>query len=309
MRFSRTAVFSEKRVLIIEDDALQYRVAAQHLSRARGTRFAVEWAPNFEEGCRRLLESRYDLCLLDYQLGDRDGLELLRRVRAEGCFTPVIFLTADASEEVDHAAMEAGAADFLVKGEINARMLERSMRYALKLEETMAELRLRATHDPLTGLLNRREFERLLAQECDRAARFGHVFAVAMLDLDHFKSVNDRFGHPAGDSVLRVSAQRMMAALRSVDVLARIGGEEMGALIIESDALAARQAIDRLVTAVGADPFPLEQGGPLSVTISAGLAFFPADGRSAGELVASADRMLYESKRAGRNRVTQTART
>ena len=296
----------EKRVLIIEDDALQYRVAAQHLGRARGIRFLVEWAANFEDGHRRLLESNYDVCLLDYQLGERDGLELLRSVRAEGCFTPVIFLTADASEEVDHAAMEAGAADFLVKGEINPRMLERSVRYALKLEETMAELRRLATHDPLTGLLNRREFERLLEQECDRAERFGHVFAVALLDLDHFKSVNDRYGHPAGDSVLQTAARRMTAILRSVDVLARVGGEEMGAVIVESDALVARQAIDRMVAAVGQEPFPVGSQVSIPVTISAGLAFFPRDGRTAAELFATADRMLYESKRTGRNRVTQT---
>lgn len=306
MRSRLGGVLPEKRVLIIEDDALQYRVAAQHLGRARGIRFLVDWAANFKDGCRRLLESKYDVCLLDYQLGERDGLELLRRVRAEGCFTPVIFLTADASEEVDHAAMEAGAADFLVKGEINPRMLERAVRYGLKLEETMAELRRLATHDPLTGLLNRREFERLLNQECDRAERFGHVFAVALLDLDHFKSVNDRYGHPAGDSVLRTAAQRMMAMLRSVDVLARVGGEEIGAVMVESDSVVARQAIDRMVGAVGQEPFPVAPHVSLPVTISAGLAFFPRDGRTAAELFAAADRMLYESKRAGRNRVTQT---
>lgn len=297
----------EKRVLIIEDDALQFRVASQHLARARGTKFLIDWAASFEDGHRLLMEGRHDVCLLDYQLGDSDGLELLHRIRAEGCFTPVIFLTADSSEAVDHAAMEAGAADFLVKGEINPRMLERSVRYALKLEETMAELRRLATHDPLTGLQNRREFDRLLEQECDRAERFGHAFAVALLDLDHFKAVNDRHGHPAGDEVLRTSARRMAATLRSVDRLARIGGEEMAAILVETDEAAALQATERMVAAVGREPFGLTDGTQLPVTISAGLALFPRDGRTGAELVAAADRMLYESKRAGRNRVTPTS--
>lgn len=299
-------VSAEKRVLIIEDDALQFRVANQHLARARGIRFVVDWAASFEEGYRRLKEGGYDVCLLDYQLGDSDGLELLRRARAEGCLTPVIFLTADSSEALDHAAMEAGAVDFLVKGEINPRMLERAVRYALKLEETMAELRRLATHDPLTGLLNRREFERLLEQECDRAERFGHVFAVALFDLDHFKAVNDRHGHPVGDEVLREVARRMVSSLRSVDRMARIGGEEMAAILIETDAAAALRATERVVQVIAQQPFLLHDGTQLPVTISAGLALFPRDGRTGDELIAAADRMLYESKRAGRNRVTLT---
>lgn len=298
-----------KRILIVEDDALQFRIASQHLARAQGVKFVVDWAPTFEDGRRLLLEGGHDVCLLDYQLGDHDGLELLRQVRAEGCFIPVIFLTADSSSEVDHAAMEAGAADFLVKGEISPRIIERSVRYALKLAETMAELRRLATHDPLTGLLNRREFERLLEQECDRAERFGHSFAVAQLDLDHFKAVNDRFGHPVGDAVLRQCARRLSAALRSVDRLARVGGEELAAILVETDPAAARQTLERLIAAVGTEPFSLDDGLRLPVTISAGLAFFPQDGQTAAGLVAAADRMLYASKDAGRNRVTATSAT
>lgn len=297
----------ERKILIVEDDALQFRVASQHLKRAQGTHFTVDWAPSFEEGRRLLLEARHDVCLLDYQLGDRDGLELLRIVREAGCTIPIIFLTADSSAEVDHAAMEAGAADFLVKGEISPRILERSVRYALKLAETLTELRRLATRDALTGLINRREFARLLEQECDRAERFHHRFAVAMLDLDHFKAVNDRYGHPAGDAVLRTSAHRLTAALRSVDRIARVGGEELAALLIETDEGGAEETVQRMVDVISAEPFRLEDGTALPVTISAGLAHFPRDGRTADALVAVADRMLYASKHAGRNRVTWTS--
>ena len=113
-----------RKVLIIEDNTLQYRVTRQHLEKTRDGAFAVDWASTFDDGLQRLSAGGYDVCLLDYQRGVRDGLELLREARARECRTPVIFLTADASLEVDVAAMEAGAADYLVKGEISPRLLE-----------------------------------------------------------------------------------------------------------------------------------------------------------------------------------------
>lgn len=294
---------TERKVLIVEDDALQYRVASQHLCKAQGARFAVDWAPTFEEGLQRLLEGGHDVCLLDYQLGERDGLALLREARARGCTTPVIFLTADSSAEVDLAAMEAGAADYLVKGEISPRILERSVRYALKLAETLAELRRLATHDALTGLLNRRAFERILAEERDRAQRFGHPFSLVLFDLDHFKAVNDRHGHPAGDAVLREVAARLLGALRSVDRLARFGGEEFVAILVEVDRAGALEVVRGMVAAVAATPVPAAPGLALPMTASAGVALFPEDGRNEQEIVAAADRALYAAKRAGRNRV------
>jgi len=302
-------VAEERKVLIVEDDALQYRIASQHLRKAQNARFVVDWAPTFEEGLQRLLKGGYDVCLLDYQLGERDGLALLREARAHGCNTPVIFLTADSSAEVDLAAMEAGAADYLVKGEISPRILERSVRYALKLEETLAELRRLATHDALTGLLNRRAFERILAEERDRTQRFGHPFAVVLLDLDHFKAVNDRHGHPAGDAVLREVAARLFGSLRSVDRLARFGGEEFVAILVEVDRAGAREVAQRIVASVAAIPVPAGPGLALPLTVSAGVALFPEDGRNEQEIVAAADRALYAAKRAGRNRVVLRSET
>src|SRR6185503_9755030 len=131
-------------------------------------------------------------CLLDYQLGDRDGLQLIREAVERECRTPIVFLTAETAHRVDVDAMNAGALDYLVKGEITPPALERSLRYALKLGDTLEELRRLATRDQLTGMLNRREFDRLLAQEQERAKRFGHSLALVMVDIDHFKSVNDR---------------------------------------------------------------------------------------------------------------------
>lgn len=291
------------RLLIVEDDELQYRVTRQHLLQAAGLRFVIDRAVGYEDGLAKLSGGSYAVCLLDYRLGERDGLELLRSARARGCRTPVIFLTADASTELDLAAMDAGAADYLVKSEISPRLLERSIRYAMKLASAMEELHQLATRDGLTGVLNRREFERVLKDEAERAGRFGRRFSLVLLDLDHFKRINDTHGHPAGDEVLREVARRLQEALRTVDRLGRFGGEEFAALLVETDDRTAQEVAGRMVQAIRAEPIPVVQDLALAVTVSAGVALSPRDGVQPAELIAAADRALYAAKHAGRNQV------
>jgi len=290
------------KILIIEDDRLQFRVTELLLANARSASFEIDWAQTFEDGLRLLLTGNYAACLLDFQLGARDGLELLRSARAEDCHTPVIFLTADSSERIDVAAMEAGASDYLVKGEITPRVLERSIRYSLKLGEAMRELRLLATRDALTGVLNRRAFDALLAGESDRARRLGRPLAMVVLDLDHFKKINDTHGHPAGDAVLATVARVLESEVRSIDKVARIGGEEFAVLLMEMDADGGFAVAKRLVTAVRGRPVVVNGGSPLAVTISAGVAALPVHGGTDGEFLAAADKALYTAKHDGRDR-------
>ncbi|OYV00128.1 MAG: hypothetical protein CFE26_24465, partial [Verrucomicrobiales bacterium VVV1] len=211
---------------MIDDDRIQFRVTQAHFRNFQSATYELEWAATYEDGLARLLAGGYEACLLDYQLGPRDGLQLIREAIEAGCRTPIVFLTAESSDRVDIEAMNAGALDYLVKGEISPRSLERSLRYALKLGETLEALRQLATRDQLTGMLNRRELDRILAEESERAQRFGHSLALVMVDIDHFKSVNDTHGHPAGDAVLRRVAQRLATQVRTVDRIARYGGEE-----------------------------------------------------------------------------------
>ena len=290
------------KILIIEDDRLQFRVTELLLANARSASFEIDWAQTFEDGLRLLLTGNYAACLLDFQLGARDGLELLRSARAEDCHTPVIFLTADSSERIDVAAMEAGASDYLVKGEITPRVLERSIRYSLKLGEAMRELRLLATRDALTGVLNRRAFDALLAGESDRARRLGRPLAMVVLDLDHFKKINDTHGHPAGDAVLATVARVLESEVRSIDKVARIGGEEFAVLLMEMDADGGFAVAKRLVTAVRGRPVVVNGGSPLAVTISAGVAALPVHGGTDGAFLTAADKALYTAKHDGRDR-------
>lgn len=291
-----------RRILLIDDDRMQFPLTQAYFRNFHADNFGLDWSGTYEEGLAALLTGNYDACLLDYRLGKRDGLELIREAVAKGCRTPIIFLTADSSEKVDILAMNAGALDYLVKGEISSRTLERSLRYALKLGETLEALRRLATRDQLTGLLNRREFDRILAEERERSFRFGRPLGLVMIDIDHFKSVNDTHGHPVGDAVLREVARRLGAEMRSVDRLARFGGEEFAVIVMEGDEAMALAVANRICAAVRRDPVLAKETLPLNITVSAGVAAMPAHAKSADELVAAADKALYAAKKAGRDR-------
>ncbi|MGH7943442.1 MAG: GGDEF domain-containing response regulator [Opitutaceae bacterium] len=290
-------------ILLIDDDRLQFRVTQAHFAAFQNESYELEWAESYEQGLAKLTAGDYAACLLDFQLGERDGLAFIHEAVESGCSTPIVFLTAETADRVDISAMNAGALDYLVKSEITPRMLERSLRYAVKLGDTLAALRRLATRDQLTGLLNRREFERMLDEEQERALRFGHGLALIMIDVDHFKSINDAHGHPAGDAVLREIARRISAQVRTVDRVARVGGEEFGLIMVQSDGWAARQVAERVCEAVRSEVVRIHETLTLRVTISAGVASLPQDAGTATALVAAADRALYAAKAAGRNRV------
>ena len=292
-----------RRILLIDDDRLQQRLMQGLVQNFRGGAFELDGAQTYQEGLKKILSGKYAVCLLDYRLDSQDGLALLREARIAGSETPVIILTADDSEEVDIAAMEAGAVDYLVKATINPRLLERSIRYALKLGETLAQLRQLAQRDELTRLLNRREFSRILNEEWDRSVRFKRPFALVMVDIDHFKKINDTHGHQVGDEVLRHVASLLTGQVRNVDRVARYGGEEFALIMVEADRPSAIESMSRLGALLSEAPCVVNNNLTIPVTFSAGVATSLEDANSAVELVAVADRALYAAKKAGRNRI------
>lgn len=161
-----------------------------------------------------------------------------------------------------------------------------------------------SSSDPLTGLFNRRFFDDYLAKEADRADRYHTLFAVAMIDVDHFKQFNDTFGHPAGDRALRTLARVVLRAVRRSDIVARYGGEELVVIFRDTGAEAAVERVEDIRRAVEAEAFTVGRVAvPARITVSAGVASWPADGLTADDIVAAADRRLFEAKAAGRNRV------
>jgi diguanylate cyclase (GGDEF)-like protein len=189
-------------------------------------------------------------------------------------------------------AATLGAAWQLRRDIRRMRRDERSLRYAV-------------THDALTGLANRRQFARQLRRAFQECATTRASFALVLIDVDRFKQINDSFGHRIGDLVLRALAARLNEGFRDVDTIARVGGEEFGAILRDLDSDGAYQVADRARTAIAAEPInpgAAFGSGPVAVTVSMGVAVFPRDGATASVLMDAADRALYFAKKTGRNR-------
>ncbi|MBI3995583.1 MAG: diguanylate cyclase [Nitrospirae bacterium] len=174
---------------------------------------------------------------------------------------------------------------------------------AEKLEKHEAELKDLSVRDGLTGLFNRRGFGQRLKEEIGRSQRYIHPLSLLMFDIDHFKTINDFHGHPAGDVVLRVLAVCIQGQIRPTDWAARYGGEEFAVLLPETAGSGAAVAAERLRAAVAGRAVRIGPEKTARVTVSVGIATFPEDAATEEALVAAADRALYEAKRAGRNRV------
>lgn len=166
------------------------------------------------------------------------------------------------------------------------------------LENELEEL---ATRDPLTGLFNRREISRVLEEELERARRYQRPMAVLWIDFDHFKDINDTFGHAAGDSVLRSISRLLLGSVRSVDSIGRFGGEEFVIVLPEMDLGEAQETAERLRRKVAEEPQPLGNDQTVPLTISVGVAVYPDHGQTASTLCAAADKAMYLAKQRGRN--------
>nr|MDQ2732837.1 diguanylate cyclase [Armatimonadota bacterium] len=212
------------KILIAEDDTLSRMLLSSALQQLG---HEVEAVKNGNDAWEAFLIKEYSIIISDRVMPDMDGLELCRQVRAaQGLrYTYLILLAAQAGKTDYTEAMNSGADDFLIKP-FDAEQLRARLRVAERILDLQEKLRTQAMHDSLTGLYNRAAILDHLQQELDRAAREKKCVAVFMVDLDHFKDINDTFGHSAGDIVLRESAQRMQRCLRSYDRIGRYGGEE-----------------------------------------------------------------------------------
>ncbi|GAB4180930.1 MAG: hypothetical protein Kow00100_22750 [Geothermobacteraceae bacterium] len=313
-------------ILIVDDDEDDVLIARDLLEEVVGTSYQVEWLADYDRALAALLAGEADACLLDYRLGARTGLDLLREARAGSCEMPIIVLTGQNDREIDLEAMEAGASDYLVKSQLNAPLLERSIRYAIeraRSEKRLAEL---AQFDHLTGLPNRVLLQDRLEQSLALARRNGQTLAVLFLDLDRFKIINDTLGHAAGDRLLQSVAERLNACLepaeeavlehkaclmrvaerlrgnlRRSDTVARLGGDEfvvvLSSIVREDDAA----LVARRILAEVRKPIALDER-EIYTTASIGIALFPGDAQSVEDLIRLADVAMYQAKDGGGDR-------
>ena len=297
-------------ILVVEDSVVYRQILASHL-KDWGLPFIIAkdgseaWTLLQRPDCPRLV-------LLDWVLPDIDGVELCRRIRLASTgdlYSYVILLTGKDDKKDMLEAMQAGADDYLVKPfdqlELKARLLvgKRIVSLHEELVSAREAMRYAATHDSLTGLMNRGETVDFLSRELARARRNGKPLSVILADIDHFKKVNDTMGHLFGDEALKEVARRLRSNLRVYDGVGRYGGEEFLMVLSDCDLQAALIKADDLRVCVGSEPV-VSSRASRNITMSMGVAVstdHPND--DVGPLLNQADRGLYAAKQNGRNRV------
>jgi diguanylate cyclase (GGDEF)-like protein len=246
-----------------------------------------------------------DLIITDVMMPNMDGYELARRVRAnqQTRFVPIIIQTAARNDARDQRrGSEVGALGYITDPTDIDLLLARA-RTLLDFKQYLDTCEEEAFTDHLTGLANRRRFERQLEREASRTSRYSRPFCLLILDIDNFKSVNDSHGHDTGDEVIRRLALTLQAGTRGIDLAARIGGEEFAVILPETDFVGGLDVAERLRTAIRQIDIP-DVG---RVTASFGVAEFPLCGTTGRALVTAADAALYEAKHGGRDRVERGA--
>lgn len=303
---SRSAGTRRGRVLVVDDSRVVRAVVADSLRRAG---YEVDEAENGRAALGLLQRGAYDVIVTDLRMPELDGFSVLTEVRNTAPGVEVVILTGTYAHDVDSAirALRLGAHDYIPKspdsGDEVVRTVDRALEKKRKKEadqRLVAELWNLGHTDPVTGMPNRRAFDLALIQEVSRARRHAHELALAILDLDHFKTVNDTYGHTAGDSILRAFAEVVALHLREGDLLYRIGGEEFAALLPVASTTGAMTVAERIVEAVAATHFKIGSSS-LSITVSIGVASLSGSNGLPSDLVACADAALYRAKSAGRN--------
>jgi len=295
---------AERQKILVVDDV---RVNAMMLRKLLEPEWEVQTALSGPEALEYAGQTPSpDLILLDYRMPGMDGNEVCRRLkeREHTRDIPVIFITAMEDWNNEAKMLELGAVDYITKP-VRAPIMLARIRNHIALRNALAELAVKnkaleelATRDRLTGLYNRRKLDEALEQEVLRAERYDRPLSLIIIDIDHFKNVNDTYGHPVGDTVLVETANRLTQTLRTSDIPGRWGGEEFLVICPETPLETAVVLAERLRGAYNDRDF--EQVG--SLTASFGVAGHRR-GASVKQIMQGADNALYKAKHAGRNRV------
>jgi diguanylate cyclase (GGDEF)-like protein len=327
------------KILLVEDDEDDYFITRELLADSKLTKFELEWVSTFEKATEVFRKKDFDVVLIDYRLGPNNGLEVLAELRKIKSLVPMILLTGIGDTEVDLQAMKSGASDYLVKGDTESTLLERSIRYSierkkseevirklnqdlekrvmertqelemanLELQREIAERKLAqeqiynlAYYDALTSLPNRTMLNVRLLQAIEDAKRTELSVAVMFIDLDGFKQINDTLGHLAGDELLRTVAQRLKECVRESDVVCRHGGDEF--IIVLSNLKDRADAIMVAEKVLESLAYPIEiESQQVSVTPSIGISLYPIHSEETEHLIKLADIAMYHSKKNGKN--------
>jgi diguanylate cyclase (GGDEF)-like protein len=285
-------------ILVVDDNPDKLNLIKAALDLAG---YNVTTATDGDEALTAIESYQPDLVITDVMMPRMNGYELAERIRANPVtkFIPVIMQTAAGRRSEDlRRANEAGALGYITDPTDLDLLLART-RTLLEFKAYLDVCEEAAFTDHLTGLANRRRFERQLEREVARMERYGHSFSLLMIDIDSFKDLNDSFGHDAGDDAIRRLSKVLREGTRGIDLAARIGGEEFAVLLVETNKQGGFEVAERLRTAIKV----LEMPKARHITASFGVAECPTDAQTAAGVWKAADVALYEAKRNGRDRV------
>ncbi len=294
-------------VLLVEDSAADADLVREALSDSSVNSFQITQAGRLSDALARLQDHDYDIVLLDLSLPDQQGLRTLQQARGAASGVPIVVMTGLDDEAIALKAVQSGAQDYLVKGEVESRNLPRTLRHAIERHQMFMELKRSherehylATRDPLTGLPNRQLFFDHLGQALAHADRRRQSFAILFLDIDHFKNINDSLGHAVGDQLLQQLARRLSSCLRLGDAAARLGGDEFTIMMSDLPRVQDVARVAEKVIGALSQPCVIENH-ELCVTASIGIALYPGDGQDYRTLIENADAAMYTAKDQGRN--------
>jgi two-component system, cell cycle response regulator len=303
-------------ILIVEDNLLMRKILEGYLRDMGHPVTAVE---NGRQALESLNSNHVPIVITDLVMPEMDGVELCRAIREQTSdkYTYIIMLSSYDSKEGMIRGLDAGADEYLIKPINHTELLvrlktaDRILSLESSLKQSYEEIKALSVRDPLTGMFNRGYLDERLLQEVKRSFRFERPLSVIMLDFDHFKQINDNFGHAAGDQVLRDCSSLLLRTLRmEIDWIARYGGEEFAVVLPETFLSGAMIAAERLRITLAAHSIFIAET-ELRITASFGVAgFVPASQKEdlsvVDTLIACADECLYRAKREGRNRVIST---
>ena len=290
-------------VLIVEDNPGDARLVVEMLKEESSSRFNLKQAATVRDACDHLNgEHPIDVVLLDLSLPDESGLDTVRRIVATAGAASVVVMTGAGDDELGRAAMHEGAQDYLVKGQVDGRMLRRALRYAIERHQMKRQLESLSLKDDLTGLNNRRGFLLLAEQQLKVARRNRVGFMILFLDLDQLKHINDTLGHAEGNRAISEAADVLRSCFRQSDLVGRLGGDEFAAFTLassESSEPVLRARLDACLANVNAQPDRLY---PLNFSVGV-LSCDASEAGSVESLLEKADELMYrEKKTKGRGR-------
>ena len=303
----KKAISPENKILVIEEDPKDVRRIREWLHQPGENRFAVETTDRLSSGLKRLSVERYSLVLLNLRLPDSSGLETFQKVHKQIPGTPIIIQSNLHDESEAVTTVQQGAQDYLIKSDLDGKLLTRSIRYAIERQRLLEEIRSLSLVDELTGLYNRRGFTALAEKQLKVAKRANERMHFLFIDLDALKGINDQWGHGQGDCALMEIARILKKTFRESDIVARVGGDEFCVLARESEQNHSEVLTRRLLEKIEEENRKCDR--PYTLSVSLGVVHFdPENPCTPSDLISQADDLMYRQKRNKKNRSTPDTR-